>query len=108
MVPVLLGLGIAAAVAGLTALVIKFLGWDRIIGWFRNKQDLKEEDRDNIAFTVNQALANGNYSVVQGIFNTRTNELAGLNTDGGQKYEAEKIDDKLKEAHEGKDLLIYE
>jgi hypothetical protein len=105
MVPVLIGLGIAAATATLTALVMKFLSWDKILGWFRGRQKLVESDKENVAFTLTQSLASGNYSVVQGVFNKRTNEL--FSADAGQKYEAEEIDDQLKQAHKNNELVIY-
>jgi hypothetical protein len=104
MVPLLI-LGIGAAVAGLAVLVIKFLGWDKITGWFRKREKLAQSDKDNIAFTLQQSLANGNYGTVQGIFNTRTNEL--VNADAGQKYEAEDVAPELKEAHKNNELVVY-
>jgi hypothetical protein len=105
MVPVLIGLGIAAAVAGLAALVIKFLGWDKVTGWFRGRQKLLEADKANIAFTLQQSLASGNYGTVQGIFNTSTSEL--VNADAGQKYEAEDVAQELKDAHKNNELVVY-
>jgi hypothetical protein len=105
MVPVLIGLGIAAAVAGLTALVIHFLGWDKVLDWFRGRQKLVQADRDNIAFTLHNALESGNHGVVQGIFNKRTNEL--VSADAGQKYEAEEIDEQLQEIHKDNEVVIY-
>jgi hypothetical protein len=109
MVPVLIGLGIAAAVAGLIAVVIKFflrdriIEWDKIIEWFRSSQALKEADKDNIAFTLLPPLTKGRYSLVQGIFNTRTNELVA-----GVKHKGKEIDDKLREVHKTHALVIYE
>jgi hypothetical protein len=37
--------------------------------------DIKAADKDNIAFTIKQRLENGDYKVVQGIFNKRTEDL---------------------------------
>jgi hypothetical protein len=70
----------------------------------KEKRRREKKDRDSIAFTIQQMQqARGHYDVVQGIFNPRTNELGA-----GVKYEAEQIDDKLKEALKGKNLVIYD
>jgi hypothetical protein len=106
MVPVLIGLGIAAAAAGLTVIVLKFLDFTKIRNWFRGKHELVEQDKANIIFTLQTCLANKNYGTVQGVFNTRTNELAGLKA--GQRYEAKDVDPTLKGLHQNNTLVIYE
>jgi len=94
---------ILAAAAGLAVLVIALLGWDTIINWFRGHEELKESDKDNIAFTIQDHLANGNYTTVEGIFNKRTDEVLD-----GVKYESKDIDEKVAEVHRKEPLVIYE
>jgi hypothetical protein len=84
-------------------IVIPILKWDRIVNWFRAREELKNSDKDNIAFTLQEKLKNGKYKTVQGIFNTRTNELLDE-----EKIISEQIDDRLVEVHRNYDLVIYE
>jgi len=84
-------LAVLAGFAFAAVVVLVFLNWNRIVNWFRNRQSLKHSDRANIAFTLKDSLDNGKYSVIQGIFNTRTNEVLD-----GAKYEAEDVGDELK------------
>jgi hypothetical protein len=88
-------------VAGLaiTAIVLAFLHWDRIINWFRGRESLKLADRDNIAFSIKENLGNGNFSVVQGIFNQRTDQVLDA-----AKYDAKDVCDEVKY---GQPLTIY-
>jgi len=78
-------------IAFTTVFELAFLNWDRIIDWFRSRAKLKQAHRDNIAFTVKEDLDNGNYSVVQGIFNTGTEQVLDA-----VKYEAKDVCDELK------------
>lgn len=93
-------LAILGGLAFAAVVVLVYLNWDRIIGWFRGRQSLKQADRDNIAFTVKENLSDGNYSVVQGIFNQRTNQVLD-----GEKYNAKDLCDELKYNKES--LIIY-
>ena len=65
------------------------------------------KNKDNLAFTIRDKLNNGNYQVVQGIFNDRTGNVIKEIT-----IEAEEIDEELKQIHdeyEDKDcVVIYE
>ena len=98
----LIGILLAAA-AGLAIVVLVLLKWDKIIDWFRGRQELKQSDKDNIAFTLQEKLSNGHFKTIEGIFNKESNELLD-----GEVYESEKIDQKLAEAHRNEPLVIYE
>ena len=84
------------------------LGWlftlyyEHIISWFTGRQNLKESDRDNIAFTLQENLRTGKYKTVQGIFNKRTNTVLD-----GTGYESQELDSRLKEVHAGSPLVVY-
>jgi hypothetical protein len=88
----LIGLLVAAAIDA-------FLSWDKIVGWFANREYLTQKDRDNAKYTIREYMKNGNYSVVQGVFNKRTNEVLD-----SVKYEAEDICDELKY---GEPIRVY-
>jgi hypothetical protein len=83
----------------LVAIVIKFLSLDRILDWFRDSQNLKGTDRVNLAFSVRKHLSNGNYGVVQGVFNQQTNQVLEA-----KKYDAEDVCNEVKY---GDPILTY-
>jgi hypothetical protein len=93
---------IGAAVGGLAVIVVAFLKWSAIVDWFKGRRKLKEADKKNIAFTIHNALESGHHGVVQGIFNTDTNEVLD-----GQKFEAKEIAAELEQAHETEELVVY-
>jgi hypothetical protein len=82
--------------------VIPILKWDRIVNWFLARKDLKNSNKDNIEFTLQEKLKNGYYKTIQGIFNKNTNELVD-----GEMIVSEQIDDQLAEAHRNNELVIY-
>lgn len=87
---------------GLTVIVLTLLQYKRVIDWFRARTALKQQDKDNIAFTIKEAVKNGNHGIVQGIFNMRTNQIQAA-----QKYEAETLDEELEQIHRDKELVVY-
>jgi hypothetical protein len=60
----------AAAIAG--AIFLAKLAWDAIKGWLNDARDKFPEAET--AVLIKERLANGNYSVVAGIFNTIEDE----------------------------------
>jgi len=97
----LIGLILAAAV-GLSVVVLVCLNWDKIINWFRARQDLKQSDKDNIAFTLQEKLQDGKYRTIEGIFNKSDNELLD-----GINYESKEIDEQVAEVHRHDELVVY-
>jgi len=97
---------IVTALAGFAlgaVVVILILKFKDIVNWFRNRRKLKESDKANIAFTLQERLRNGDYKTVKGIFNKRTEEILDA-----EQVQSKKIDDKLAEVHQDNDLAIYE
>jgi hypothetical protein len=100
-----MGLGDIISAAG--AKIKAFIKWillklSNIADWFRGRQQLKQKDKDLIAFSIKQAMENGDVQVVQGFFNTATDDIPD-----GVKNQAEEIDDELENVHNGKTLAIY-
>ena len=96
-------LGAAAALTAVVVLVILY--WNQIVDWFREREALKAQDKDNIAFTLQQKLSSGAYETVQGIFNTRIN----MPVEGEiRKIRSEDIDDQVKATHRRQELALYE
>ena len=92
---------ILTTAALLTAIVLIVLNWSKIVSWFQKHEELLEEDKDNIAVGVKQAMADGKVTYVQGIFNKRTNKLGEAT-----KYEAKELDQETLKKHKGNDLII--
>ena len=96
---------ISAVAVGLSVVYIIRLGIKEVIKWFRNRSAIKQADKDNIAFTLQNKLASGKYKTVQGIFNTRNEVLVE-----GRVIESEEIDEEIENIHfdDDDDLVIYE
>ena len=91
---------IAGFVGGLligSLFVIAFLSYEEIIDWFYEYLDTLHSDQNNLGFTqlIKDKLENGNYQIVQGIFNQRTGNVIE-----DRVVEAEEIDDELLGIHE--------
>jgi hypothetical protein len=101
MEPITITLIVAAAMmAGVV--VIAYLTYNFIVNWFRNRSAIQEQDKDNIAFTIKENLQSGNYKVVQGIFNRRTEELVD-----SQVIETKELDNKMSEIHSENKIVLY-
>ena len=90
--------------------MILFLTYEDIIDWFDEYLDTLRSNKNNLlGFTqlLQDELENGNYQVVQGIFNHRTGNVIEERV-----IEAEEIDDELLEIHEEYEdengLLLHE
>jgi hypothetical protein len=103
MEPITITLIVAAAMmAGAAVVVIAYLTYNFIVNWFRNRSAIQEQDKDNIAFTIKENLQSGNYTVVQGIFNRRTEELVD-----SQVIETKELDNKMSEIHSENKMVLY-
>ena len=98
--PLLIAIG--AVIIGMAVFHLVLLNWSRIKDWFSQRQALALSNKNNVAFTLQERLKNGNYSTVQGIFNQKTNTLLD-----GQKYESEEIGKKLAKRHRNESLVLY-
>ena len=87
---------ILGAVAGIVigaVVTYVILHWKQVMGWFE-KWIAKHEnvDKDAIGFTIQEAIENGKYNVVQGVFNKSTNTV-----EDARRIEAEKLDRQTRE-----------
>ncbi|QMW05438.1 hypothetical protein [Spirosoma foliorum] len=92
-----------AATTAVSVVIVLILTFLEIVDWFTDRNDLKLEDEDNIAFTLQEKLETGDYKTVQGIFNKRTNTLKDA-----RKVQSNKIDKELKSLHKDNEIVIYE
>lgn len=100
-------LTIAAVIAAFKVItlvaVLFLLTYQLIIDWFQENEALVQSDIDNIAITLKELYQAGNYRIVQGVFNTRTNEVVT-----GRKIHSQRIDQALDEKHQDHQLVIYQ
>jgi hypothetical protein len=94
---------ILAAAAAVTAVIVAIIYYEEVIDWFRGRSALKESDRDAVAITVKQRLEDGNYNLVQGIFNKREDRLMDARV-----VKTRALDEKLENLHRYDDLVMYE
>jgi len=73
-----------------------------MINWFVDRSELKESDKNNVAFTLQEKIASGHYKTVQGIFNPRTSKILD-----GRAIESKSIDAKLAAIHAVEELALY-
>ena len=89
--------------AGIFFKEIVQLVFNMLVKWFRNRRALVASDRDNIAFTLQNKLKSGKYNTVQGVFNTRTNEVID-----GHKMMSNEVDNTIERLHADEELVIYD
>lgn len=87
----------------LAIIKLLILTYNSIIDWFRKRENIKNSDKDNIAFTIQEKMKNKQYKTVQGIFNKRTNEVVDA-----QEIHSNQVDDQINKNHRDNELVIYE
>ncbi|MFI2632324.1 hypothetical protein ACH5A2_18295 [Streptomyces collinus] len=89
--------------AALTVVVLAIVYYDEIVDWFQSRNDLKESDKENVGVTVKTWMKEGNYKIVQGIFNKRTETLVD-----GRVMRTKEVDHKLDQVHGPNEIVVYE
>ena len=88
---------IAGFVGGLiigSLVTVAFLTLQEIMDWFSQHFNVLQKNKDNLAFSIRDKLDNGNYQIVQGIFNDRTGDVIEE-----RNIETEEIDRELEQTH---------
>ena len=101
----LLEVVLAAVAAGsVTALVVSvlILNWDKIKSFFNKKLGILEKDKNVIAASIKQNLDNGNYKVVNCLYDKSTEKVV----DEAEIIDAKKLDNQTHKNFGDKDLLI--
>jgi len=93
---------VLGTIGALGTIALLCIYWSDIVEWFQNRSALKEADRDHIAVTLKDQLASGEYRVVQGIFNTRTETVVD-----GQVLQSNELDEQTEAAHRDSNLVVY-
>jgi hypothetical protein len=88
--------------AAYTGVKIAQLTWNYLVQWFQ-KYRSSIVNKEQVAFTLQEKLASGQYKTVQGIFNPSTQKV----TDA-RNIESEQIDARVQSAHRDEPLVIWE
>jgi predicted transcriptional regulator len=94
---------IIALTAGASIIYLAVLTFKRILRWLQGRREIKEADKNNIAFSLQEKLKNGKYQTIYGIFNKDSNHVLD-----SEKVHSNEIDAKLKGYHQNTDLLVFE
>lgn len=84
-------------------LYVLYLIFDDLLNWFRDTSKARISWKDDLWFDTMDKLENGNYRVIQGIINPKTEKLVK-----GVVRETKKIDKRLEDAHRGKEIVIWD
>lgn len=90
-------------------IVVKVLNFAKnIVSFFKNPSRLKklEEDKNRMAISIRDNLDNGNYKVVNCLFNKATNEVEDYEEALG--IEAEDIDSETEQTFGDKAMIVLE
>lgn len=98
----LLALGGAAAVTGAVVYIAR-LTLTEVLNWFQSHRYLSVNDKKLVGVTIKEAIQNGKYVIVQGVFNNRTARMVE-----SRKIMADQIDDELARKHAYQKRVIYE
>ena len=83
-----------------TVAVLVMLVFSELIEWFINvAQVLDDQD---LAFTLKTEMNRGRYTIVQGVFDQRTDQVKKA-----RRIEAERVDARIRSAHESNALVVY-
>lgn len=96
---------IMTALWGIALAIYRFIVvlCSEVVNWFQERTALVMSDRDNLAFTIQEHMENGDVNYVQGIFNQREEEIVDARKINGQD-----ADLGMRQAHRGTGLAIYE
>lgn len=95
---------------GIKKIFVKILRFAKnIVEFFKNPRRIKQlkEDSDIIAVSIKENLDNGDYKVVNCLFDKEKNEVVDMQTDA-QGIGAENIDNETEEAFGNKAMVILQ
>ena len=84
------------------AAIIQFLSWERIKGWFADRETVIDANDDHLRVTLHERMKTGQHRVVFGIFNTATSKFTE-----GETVVADTIASELAEFHKDSPLVVY-
>ncbi len=102
--PISIGVIILACKVIAVIIALLIITYQSIIDWFQEQEieELVQSDMDYIPFTFMEHFETGNYSLVQGVFNKRTEKVVE-----GRKLQSKHVDNQVAALHRDKVLAIY-
>ncbi|SRR5258708_3146043 len=94
---------IAVITGGVAIASIVILTIDEILKWFKSYRNLALTDINIVGTTIKEAMHNGNYIIVQGVFNKRSQKMVA-----SRKIEAKQLDSELMRRHSSERVVIYD
>jgi hypothetical protein len=93
-----------AAVPIVTAVTVLVLNFTQIIDWFKELRPKNPQvDKSKLYFTLKDLWASGNYRTIQGVFDTRTQQLGKV-----RSIRSANVDARLADYHRNHRLVTYE
>ena len=93
---------ITGAVAG-AVIALVCLNWEQIIAFMTGNTALKNSDIDNVGFSLQEKVNNGNYKTVYGIFNNRTQKVLAA-----EEVNSQQVDERLAAEHHNNPLILFQ
>jgi hypothetical protein len=90
--------GVTLLVVSVVTLTLRFL-----VDWFVQRAALIRASKNKLAMTVAEGIKNGKVSYIQGIFDTAEERFTE-----GRRIFADRVDEKVKRAHEANPFTIWE
>lgn len=96
-------LGALGGLVGAAVVSVLILYKDQIIQWFQDRYMGQHQAPNDIAFSIKEQLQNGDYTVVQGIFNQATDTV-----EHAQEWNAQNLDQDLQQLHARDKLVVWQ
>lgn len=94
-------IGAIGAAAIFTIVYYAYLTWLILVTWFQEYKYLVNNG-DNVAFTLQERMASGQYKTIQGIFDLNSQEVVE-----SRKIQSDNVDSRIQNAHEnGREPLV--
>lgn len=77
-----------------------------IVNYFKNKESILKNNPDVIAVSIKENLRNGDYNIVNCLYDKEEDDILGYNY--AQGIEAEELDAKTRNAFGNKDMIILQ
>ena len=93
---------------GIKKIILKIVDFVKnIISFFKDPQRLKklQEDKNRIAISIKENLDNGQFNIVNCLYDKTTEEIVDMETDA-QGIEAESLDEETKQHFGDKDMIV--
>lgn len=96
-------LGALGGLVGAAVVSVLILYKDQVIRWFQERFMGRYKAPNEVAFSIKEKMHNGDYAVVQGIFNQTTDQVQDA-----QEWSAQNLDHDLDRLHSREKLVVWQ